>query len=85
MEIVGARLGDNIGDSAAGASKLGGIAAAVDLKFFHRIDAELIGRAPSAGSAESLAIKVVVIVAAVHQVTGLVSANSAECEIPVGG
>src|SRR5262249_44896825 len=66
VKIVGAGLGDHVGDRSAGASELGGIAVAIDLELFHGIDAELVWRSSGAGAAHGLTVEVVVVVAAVH-------------------
>src|SRR5262249_45743352 len=57
--------GHDVGDRAACPAELRRVAAAIDLKFLHRIDAELIRRTAGAGAAQGLTVKVVVVVAAV--------------------
>src|SRR5581483_5273958 len=65
VKLVGAGLGHDVGDRAAGASELGRVAAAVDLKLLHRIHAELVRSAAGAGASDGLAIKIVVVVSAI--------------------
>src|SRR6266446_4591811 len=81
VKRVRAGLGDDVGDRAAGASELGGVAAAVDLELFHRIDAELVRRAAGAGTAEGLAVEIVVVIAAIHLQIVERAAQAAEAEI----
>ena len=66
MEFVRAGFGHHVSDRAARSAELGRVAITVDLELFHRIDAELVGCPSGSGPAHGLAVKIIVVVTAVH-------------------
>src|SRR5262245_54696979 len=65
VEFVGAGLGHHVDHGSTGPAILGGIAVGVDLKFFHRILAELKGSTAGSRSSGRLAEEGVVVVGAI--------------------
>ena len=82
MQVIGAGLGDDIDDGAAGASLLGAVGVGGDAELLHHFGGDYIG---SAIASARLSEEGVVVVAAVDEKSVLESANAAEREIAVGG
>ncbi len=82
MHVIGAGLGDDVNDGAAGASLFGSVGIGGDTELLHDFGGELVGCAiASAGLGEES----VVVVAAIDEGGVLESANAPEREIAVGG
>ena len=81
VPVIGSGLGDDVDDSAAGASEFGAVRIGGDAEFLYDFSGELVG---STVASASLGEEGVVEVAAVDQEAVVESAQAAEGEIAVG-
>ncbi len=82
VHVIGARLGDDVDDGAAGASLFSAVGIGGDAELLHDFGGELVG---SAVASAGLGEEGIVVVAAIDEGGVLESANAAEGEIAVGG
>ena len=82
VQVIGAGLGDNVDDGAAGAALFGAVGRGGDAEFLHNFGGDFVG---SAIASTRLGKEGVVEVAAVDQEAVLESPNAADREIAVGG
>ena len=82
VQVIGAGLGDDVDDGAAGAALLGAVSGGGDAELLHDVGGDFVGGAIASAR---LGEESVVVVAAVDEEAVLESANAAEGEIAVGG
>jgi len=82
VHMIGARLGDNVDDGAAGASLFGAVGIGGDAELLDNFGGDRVG---SAITSASLGEESVVVIAAIDEGGVLESANAAEGEIAVRG
>src|SRR5678816_551785 len=80
VQTIGTRFGDYVHHRTPGPPQVGAVSVRGDAELLHHFVGELIGRAIAAAG---LPEKSVVVVAAVHQITGLVAADAAKGEVPI--
>jgi hypothetical protein len=80
MKVIGSGLGDYVYHRAAGTSQFCAIGIRGNAKLLHHFVGKLVG---SAIAAASLSKEAIVVIGAVHQVTGLIPADSAKREIAI--
>ena len=80
VQPIGTRFGDHVHHRTPGAPQVGAISVRGDAELLHHFVGELIGRAIAAAG---LSEKGVVVVAAVHQIAGLVAADTAKGQVPI--
>ena len=80
VPVVGAGLGDNVDDGAAGASLLRAVGIGGDAELLDDFVGELVGGAVKTAS---LGEEGVVVVVAIDEIAGLISANASESQVTV--